>query len=413
MRPTQLFGCVLVLLSSSVLAFPQEEPVAPAAAFARPRGAVQCAAGFAGPYPCRAVDQASYVPLNDLSGDQIDVVRIVLSWRDEESGRDFALVSLRTRISIVEVTDPKNPELVGDLRGEGGNGLGSMAIYRDHLYAVLEVADAKLEIFDLTRLLSASDPPVHFLADASFDLRSSGRVTVNPETGFAYVVSGGGPFSPGPIAALDLNDDPEAPEEAFVWNPGPAPHSLECVVYHGVDSRFEGHEICFGATAPRSLVIYDFTDKANPVKLSRAFYKPFNNPWHTALTADHRFLLLADSHDEHLPGGNTRTFLFDLTSLTAPLHFMTYQGPAKARDLHLEVRGRFAFLANARAGLRVLDLRQIAKGRLREVGFFDVEPEKNSSDWFGAVSLDVLPSGTVIVGSVRQGLYVLKPRLPS
>ncbi|HYN22221.1 MAG TPA: choice-of-anchor B family protein [Thermoanaerobaculia bacterium] len=398
MRSTKFFACALVLLLSS-------SPV-----LALPRGPLRCMGGFAGPYPCRAVDQASHFPLSDLSNAQSEAVRVVLGWTDEASGRELAVVSLRTRISFVEVTDPENPEVIGDLRGDA---LGSMAIYRDHLYAVLGVADAKLEIFDLSHVLSAPDPPVRFVADASYDLRLSGRLSINEETGFAYVVSGGGPFTPGLMVALDLNDDLEAPEEVFAWNLGPAPRSLECVLYHGADSRFAGHEICFGATAPRSMVVYDFSDKENPVRLSRAFYKPFNNPWHLALTTDHRFLLLADSHDEHLPGGNTRTFLFDLSSLTAPVHFMTYQGPARARDLHLEVRGRFAFLANARAGLRVLDLRQIAKGRVREVGFFDVEPEKNSSDWFGAASLDVLPSGTVIVGSVRQGLYVLKPRLPS
>ena len=109
--------------------------------------------------------------------------------------------------------------------------------------------------------------------------------------------------------------------------------------------------------------------------------------------------------------GTSSTFLFDVSSLTAPSQFASYDGPTKGRDLHIEVRGRYAFLANATAGLRVLDLRQIAKGRIQEAGFFDVEPGINSANWFGARSLDVLPSGTVIVASVRQGLFVLKPRL--
>src|SRR5688572_13957011 len=108
MRSTKFFACALVLLSSASLsALPQEE--LSAAAFARPRGPVRCVAGLAGPYPCRAVDQASHVPLSDLSNAQSEAVRIVLGWTDEASGREFALVSLRTRISFVEVTDPENP----------------------------------------------------------------------------------------------------------------------------------------------------------------------------------------------------------------------------------------------------------------------------------------------------------------
>jgi hypothetical protein len=59
----------------------------------------------------------------------------------------------------------------------------------------------------------------------------------------------------------------------------------------------------------------------------------------------------------------------------------------------------------------VLDLRRVADGRVREAGYFDMETENDGNDWFGAVQVDVLPSGTVLVGSVRQGLYVLRPRL--
>jgi choice-of-anchor B domain-containing protein len=328
-------------------------------------------------------------------------VRTVVGWHHEESGREVAFVNVGPKTTIVEVSDPESPQVIGDIRSDEGI-VGEPAIYRDHLYVFL---GGKLGIFDLTSLPTAPDPPVRVLPDALLDLGRSGRLFINPETGFAYILSG-------QIVALDLKDDPEAPEQVFVWNPGPPPpQNLECVIYHGPDDRFEGHEICFGAAYRRSMVIYDVTDKGHPVKLARAFYRPFNNAWHSAVSADHRVLLVADSHDEHNPGGNTRTFLFDLSSLTAPVHFNTYQGPTRGRDLHLEVRGRYAFLANGRGGLRVLDLRQVADGRVREAGFFDMEPEEDSSDWFGANSVDVLPSGIVIVGSMRQGLYVLRPRL--
>jgi len=364
----------------------------------RPRGPVRCVGDLAGPYPCHAVDQASYVPLNNLTSVQ-ETIAGVLGWADEASGREFALVKFAKKVSIVEVTDAESPRLLGDY--DIPDGVSDLAIYQDHLYVSTRTA---LQIFDLTRLLGAT-APIHFSADAERDF-PAGRLAINPDTGFAYLASGAR------IVALDLNGDPEAPRQAFVWDPGPSyPNHLECVVYHGADTRYTGHDICFGSAPRRSLVIYDVTDKAHPVKLSRTFYRGFNNPWNVAVTADHRFLLLSDSHDEHSYGRNTRTFLWDLSSLTAPRQFMNYDGPSRARDLHIEVRGRYAFLANARAGLRVLDLRQIAKGRVREAGFFDMEPENDQDDWFGAVELDVLPSGTVIVGSARQGLYVLTPRL--
>lgn len=375
----------------------------------RPRGPVRCVDGFAGPYPCRNVDQASYVPNRALGGPTTPNVEGVIGWADEASGRELALVSVSRQVSIVEVTDPENPRLVGDFAQGSLGSVRSLDIFGGHLYVL--TGNRSIEILDLSRVLGASGSPVHFTSDGSVRGVRAAGFSINQETGFAYLFFGS-PFQPGAITALDLNGDPEAPVEAFTWDPGPSyPNNLECVIYHGADERFTGHEICFGAAPRRSLVIYDVTDKDNPVRLSRTFYRGFNVPWQTALTADHRSLLMVDTHDEHSYVRNTRTFLWDLSSLTEPRQFTFYQGPSVARDRHIEVRGRFAYLANARAGLRVLDLRRAGEGRVREAGYFDMETENDGNDWFGAVQVDVLPSGTVLVGSVRQGLYVLRPRL--
>jgi len=381
----------------------------PAILVAAIQGPEPCDRGMAGQYPCRGIDLASFIPTGDLSNVPHEVAGDVLGWRHEASGREFALLALGTRISIVEVTDPESPVILGDLARDT-DGLGSMAIFEDHLYGVV---GAKLYIYDLTRLLTASGP---LAADASIDLPTAavGRISINPETGFAYAFSGyASVYHLTDIVAFDLNGDPEAPQQVMSWNPlGPYPRSLECVIYHGADQRFVGHEICFGGAGYSYLVIYDVTDKAHPVRLSSTRYKHSNTPRDTALTIDHRFLLLADSHDENLPGGNTRTFLWNLASLTKPVYFNSYDGPTRARDLQLEVRSRFAYLANATSGLRILDLQQIGnKGRVREAAYFDVEPGLSNTSWFGAWGVDVLPSGTVIVGSIRQGLFVLVPRL--
>ena len=362
-----------------------------------------CERGSAGRYPCRAIDLASFVSLNDLSNYPSEVAGDVVGWRHEASGREFALVSMATRAAIVEVTDPENARVVGNY-GQGSGGLGSMEIFEDRLYAPMNRGVPQLAVFDLTHLLSAEGP---LEPDAAVDIPFYGGLSINPETGYAYL------FGP-EIVAFDLNGDPENPQQVMAWNPtSPAPRSLECVLYHGPDQRFQGHEICFAGAGNSYLAIYDVTDKAHPVRLSSTRYKHSNTPRDTALTEDHRFLLLADSHDENLPGGNTRTFLWNLSSLTAPVYFKSYDGPTRARDLQLEVRGRYAFLANAASGLRILDLQQIGakKSRVREAAYFDVEPGISNTSWFGAWSVDVLPSGTVLVGSVRQGLFVLTPRL--
>lgn len=360
--------------------------------------------GMAGPYPCHAVDQAGFVPLDDLSHDPGSAGRVV-GWRHEETGREVAVISVGREISFVEVTDPEHPRLRGEYRRDGAV-LGAAEVYRNYLYvSVLNGGEATLDLIDMTRVLETDGASTRVQADYSVPVPIFGGLSIVPETGHAFLIAGR-------IAGFDLSANDPLPEEILApWDPGPPYTSrFECVLYHGPDSRFSGHEVCTAAAGRRSMVLYDVTPE-HPAKLSRTFYKRYNNPWHATFSSDHRVVLLSDSHDEHNPGFNTRTFLFDVTSLTSPSYFAAYDGPAKGRDLHIEVRGRYAFLANGTAGLRVLDLRQIAKGRIREVGFFDVEPELNSSNWFGAHSLDVLPSGTVVLASVRQGLFVLKPRL--
>jgi choice-of-anchor B domain-containing protein len=374
-------------------------------ALALPRGPLQCRDGLAGPYPCRAVDQAGFVPLDELSREARGAR--VLGWRHGASGREIAVVSMSREISFVEVTDPEHPELRGEYRREGDATavLGAAAVYGDHLYvSVLDGDGAALDIVDLTRVLDAEDASTRIPAAAISRVPLFGGLSIVPETGHAFLVGGR-------VVGLDLSVDPEAPEEILTWDPGPPYTSTpECVLYHGPDQRFTNHEICTAPAGRRSMVLYDVTQE-HPAKLSRTFYKRFNNPWHATFTSDHRFVLLSDSHDEFNPGFNTRTFLFDVASLTSPSQFASYDGPTKGRDLHIEVRGRYAYLANGSAGLRILDLRQIAKGRLREVALFDVEPDNDSANWSGASSLDVLPSGTVVLASLRQGIYILRPRL--
>lgn len=363
---------------------------------------------MAGPYPCQAVDQAGFVPLTELSRSPFANAGRVLGWHHEASGREVAAISLGQEISFVEVTDPESPVLRGEYRRDGQNGtafLGAAAFYGDHLYvSVLDGGEAVLDIIDMTRVLETEGASTRIQADVFVPVPIFGGLSIVPETGHAFLIAGR-------IAGLDLSADPEAPEEILSFDPGPPYTSrLECVLYHGPDDRFSGHEVCTAPAGRRSMVLYDVTPE-HPAKLSRTFYKRYNSPWHATFSSDHRVVLLSDSHDEHNPGFNTRTFLFDVSNLTAPSYFASYDGPTKGRDLHIEVRGRYAFLANGTAGMRVLDLREVAKGRVREVGFFDVEPELSSANWFGAHSLDVLPSGTVVVASLRQGLFVLKPRL--
>jgi hypothetical protein len=76
------------------------------------------------------------------------------------------------------------------------------------------------------------------------------------------------------------------------------------------------------------------------------------------------------------------------------------------------VRGRYAYEANYRSGLRILDLIDIDAGAINEVGFFDTHPESDAAGTSGAWSVyPFFASGTVILSDISAGLFILQPVL--
>ena len=121
--------------------------------------------------------------------------------------------------------------------------------------------------------------------------------------------------------------------------------------------------------------------------------------------------LLDDELDERADDQPTRTYLWDVRNLSAPVHFATYVAPTSAVDHNQFVVGRLSFQANYHAGLRILDLRDIRRGELSELGFFDVSPHSDTNEKFGGAwgVYPFLPSRNVLVSAIDRGLYVLGP----
>lgn len=104
--------------------------------------------------------------------------------------------------------------------------------------------------------------------------------------------------------------------------------------------------------------------------------------------------------------------MFDLSDLDNPRPSGTYLAPVEAIDHNQYIKGRYSYQANYQAGMRILDTSGVAEGRLSEVGHFDVHPTSNQARFNGAWSLyPYFASGNVIINSIEQGLFVVRPRL--
>ena len=164
-------------------------------------------------------------------------------------------------------------------------------------------------------------------------------------------------------------------------------HDAQCVIYHGPDTQHTGKELCF-CSNEEAITVVDMSDKANPVQISRTSYNHHEYTHQSWLTEDHAYMLLNDELDERggLNGGRTRTLIFDMRDLAAPVHFADHLGADTAIDHNLYIRGQYGFLSNYCAGLRILDVSQIAAGITPEVGFFDVAPDCDSVSFAGTWS---------------------------
>jgi choice-of-anchor B domain-containing protein len=374
---------------------------------------IPCAGGFADAYPCQNVDLASFVPLAELGADlPAERAAGLWGWTDPQTGREYAIIALRKRVTFVDITNPKQPQVLGWLLGAAqGQTNREVNVYGNYAYVVADGSGSEngLQVFDLTQLRGRSGPPVAFPETSR--LASAGRVhtfTVNPETGFGYGQGG----TCGGLRTFDLRN-PASPQDLGCWRHGVHSyiHDSQCVIYRGPDSRYKGKEICF-ASAAGALLILDVTDKSIPPQTVGETTYPGNSFAHQAwLTEDHRFLLLNDEGDEFDQISNTRTHLFKVSDLTAPDPFAFHQHETAATDHNLYVHKGLVYEANYRAGLRILDHARIAAGELREVAFFDIVPESDEIGFEGAWNVyPFFKSGSIAVSGISQGLYVLRQR---
>ncbi|CRK47571.1 hypothetical protein BN1723_007628 [Verticillium longisporum] len=109
-------------------------------------------------------------------------------------------------------------------------------------------------------------------------------------------------------------------------------HDAQCLTYHGPDTKYEGHQICYGYNED-TLTIYDVTDKANSKILSVTSYEGASYT-HQGWVLDvnwQEYLLMDDEYDETdglnpASDGYPVTYIWDIRSLEAPKNTGIYKG---------------------------------------------------------------------------------------
>jgi choice-of-anchor B domain-containing protein len=374
-----------------------------------PMSLTPCVNGMAGTFPCRNVDLASLLPLANIGGGSGSDL---WGWTDPLTGREYALMGRSTGTSFVDITNPEAPVYLGNLPPHSvASTWRSIKTYGNYAFIVSEAVGHGMQVFDLTQLRNVASPPVTFAETAHYNGFSRAHtLALNEQTGFAYA-AGSQDTCSGGLHMVNVQN-PLAPTFAGCVSQDGYTHESQCVVYHGPDAAHQGREICFNANED-TLTIVDVTNKNAPVQLSRTTYAGSGYTHQGWLTDDHAQFLLDDELDEQHFGGNSRTYIWNLSDLDAPTVSGVYSGPTISIDHNLYTRGRYTYESNYRSGLRILDAADAASASLNEVAFFDIFPINDDPSFNGAWgNYPYFKSGTVIVSGIEQGLFVLRPNLP-
>ena len=367
-----------------------------------------CNNGFADVYPCNDYDLMAQIPLTTFgAGSGNDS----WGWTDPSSGREYALMATDTNVGFVDITDTTNPIYLGHVpTATVSSSWRDVKVYNNHAFIVADNAgNHGMQVFDLTRLRDVTSPPEVFTTDAHLtDFGSAHNIVINADSGYAYVVgtSRSGIYAGGPLFINIQN--PKSPVSEGGFGEGGYSHDAQVVTYNGPDSDYTNREILIGSNE-NEVVIADVTDKANPVKISDISYSNVRYAHQGWFTEDMTYFILGDELDELQIGNNTRTIIFDFSDLDTPQFHFDYTGTTAAIDHNGYVKDNLYYFASYRAGLRILDISQIASSSISEIGFFDTYPENDGAAFDGAWNVyPFFPSGNLIISDVNRGLFVIR-----
>jgi choice-of-anchor B domain-containing protein len=379
-------------------------PVKPGPTFMCEDVDVDCVNGKAGEFDCQGVDLLAHLDGPSMQG---GTGNDIWGWTDPTTLKEYAIVGMTNGTAFVDISDPCRPVHLGHLRTETVNAIWrDIKVYRDHAYIVSESQAHGMQVFDLTQLRNVANPPVTFEANRVVNsFGSAHNIVLNEESGFAYTVLNNNC----PLArSFDLSD-PTNPVDVGCWGSGGRTHDAHCVNYKGPDPAYAGREICVNANEGAGIFVFDVTDKSNVTLVGSLRYDNVSYSHQGWFTEDHRYFLAGDEADELQVGINTTIYILDMTNLAAPTVLGTWVNDLPTTDHNIYIRGNHAFLACYAAGVRILDLTNIAQGELTEVGYFDTFPRHNNPGFTEMWSNYPFFKSGVLVTNGSEGLFVLHP----
>ncbi|MFQ5448322.1 MAG: choice-of-anchor B family protein, partial [Saprospiraceae bacterium] len=309
-------------------------------------------------------------------------------------GTEYALVGLRSGVSIVSLTDPANPEEIHFIPGEH-SAWRDMKTWGHYAYVTTDQPGTKegILVIDLSGLPDAVDyynwrPWLDDFADSLFTCHN---IWID-EFGYAYLT--GCNVNSGGVVFLDVFSLPGGtPQYAGKGSP------IGSHDTYARDNILYSAEILAGQFG-----VYDVTDKANPVLLAtqptpRRFS---HNVW---LSDDGKTLFNTDEK------ANAPVSSFDISDLENIRLLDEFRPPAtlgtNVIPHNVHVLNDYLVISHYTDGCVIVDASH--PDNLVQAGWYDTNTDFTESYHGAWGAYPFFPSGLIAISDIENGLFILKP----
>ena len=391
--------------------------------------ATACVGGSADGFPCDQVDLVAHLADRTPSSRGADI----WGFLDLNTNREYAIMGYSTGTAVYDVSDAENPREVGFVNGQS-------TTWRDiKVYQFWNAADARWNAYAYVTADNALDGLViidltelpHRISEVAYnsDFSEAHNVYTTKtdfSTGLALtddaplLVIAGSNLSDGRFRTYSL-DNPRSPSFlAAPATPAGQPGGDRLYMHDAASMLIRDdrkNTQCVNAAAmPYCDVLFDFnetsadiwdvTNPANPVRLSRT---PYGNSGYTHsgwVSEDQSTLFVQDELDERDRGLATTLRAFSIADLANPVLIDTWSGPTGAIDHNGFVRGNRYYMSNYARGLTILDISNPTN--MQVSGYFDSYPSTDNTGFPGAWgTYPFLPSGNILISDIDSGLYIV------
>ena len=385
-----------------------------------------CIDGSADGFACNNLSLLAHIPLADFSNNPA-AANDIWGHVDLNTQKEYAIIGLRNGVSVVDVTIPTSPNIIGSISGLSSSWRDikvyqyfntSTLRWRAYAYSTTE-ANEGLTIIDLNDLENGisvvkrqtTDRSAHNIyisnVDYGLNIASANQVP-------AVHVLGSNNFG-GTFRSYSLSD-PETLGSTYTnvaGNRDDYTHDAASLTISDARAQTD----CIQANNTDCLVILDFnedslrlwdhTDENQAIELSSSSYPNAEYTHSGWWSEDKQYVIVHDELDEQTHNLNTTLNIFDISSLSTPTLVGTWTGPTRAIDHNGFVRGNRYYMSNYERGLTVLDITDPSDPI--EVGFFDTYPVSDNTGFNGAWGVyPFLPSGNILVSDINSGLYIIQ-----